>query len=168
MTRWTASPHDRRVSTSRAQAPRLRSTHSSPEWPRSSDGLGSRSRQRWQMRERTRRAVFRSDILHRMTRPEDTRAEASSSPRYVPQLDGLRAIAVLLVVLFHLGLGPFRSGFLGVDIFFVISGFLITSLLIAESKRTGRISLPALWARRARRLLPALALMLLADALGGR
>jgi peptidoglycan/LPS O-acetylase OafA/YrhL len=98
---------------------------------------------------------------------EATPAEGPSPAGYVPQLDGLRAIAVLLVVLFHLGLRPFRSGFLGVDIFFVISGFLITSLLIAESERTGRISLSAFWARRARRLLPALALMLLAVALAG-
>jgi peptidoglycan/LPS O-acetylase OafA/YrhL len=86
---------------------------------------------------------------------------------YVRPLDGLRGIAVLLVVLFHLGLRPFRSGYLGVDIFFVISGFLITNLLIAEVGRTGRISLPAFWARRARRLLPALALMLVVVAVVG-
>jgi peptidoglycan/LPS O-acetylase OafA/YrhL len=76
-------------------------------------------------------------------------------------LDGLRAVAVTLVVLFHLTPGTLPGGYIGVDIFFVISGFLITSLLIAEKRRTGRISLGAFWARRARRLLPALALVVL-------
>ena len=80
---------------------------------------------------------------------------------HVRALDGMRAIAVLLVILFHLRVPGFRAGFVGVDIFFVLSGFLITSLLLQEVRRTGRVSLPAFWARRARRLLPALVLVLL-------
>ena len=80
---------------------------------------------------------------------------------HVSALDGMRAIAVLLVILFHLRVPGFRAGFVGVDIFFVLSGFLITSLLLEEVRRTGRVSLSAFWARRARRLLPALVLVLL-------
>jgi peptidoglycan/LPS O-acetylase OafA/YrhL len=76
-------------------------------------------------------------------------------------LDGLRAVAVTLVVLFHLTPGALPGGYIGVDIFFVISGFLITSLLVDEKRRTGRIALGAFWARRARRLLPALAIVVL-------
>lgn len=79
-------------------------------------------------------------------------------------LDGLRAIAVTTVILFHLTPGALPGGYLGVDIFFVISGFLITTLLLRERATTGRISLPGFWARRARRLLPALALVVLAAA----
>jgi peptidoglycan/LPS O-acetylase OafA/YrhL len=86
---------------------------------------------------------------------------------YVGALDGVRAIAVALVVLFHLGLSAFTAGFVGVDVFFVVSGFLITTLMLEERARTGRISLPAFWARRARRLLPALALLLVAVAIVG-
>jgi peptidoglycan/LPS O-acetylase OafA/YrhL len=80
---------------------------------------------------------------------------------HVRALDGMRALAVLLVIGFHLRLPGFRAGFVGVDIFFVLSGFLITSLLLEEIRRTGRVSLSAFWARRARRLLPALVLVLL-------
>ena len=75
-------------------------------------------------------------------------------------LDGLRAVAVLAVLLFHADLGLFPGGFLGVDVFFVISGFLITTLLLREQASTGRIDLVAFWRRRARRLLPALYLVL--------
>ena len=74
-------------------------------------------------------------------------------------VQGLRAIAVLLVVLFHAGL-QVRGGFTGVDVFFVISGFVITGSLLAELRRTGKVRLLAFYARRARRLLPALALMI--------
>ncbi|WP_051191942.1 acyltransferase family protein [Microbacterium luticocti] len=75
-------------------------------------------------------------------------------------LDGLRAVAVVLVVVYHLFPGWWlHSGFIGVDVFFVISGFLITSLLLRERERTGRIALVDFWRRRARRLLPALALV---------
>jgi peptidoglycan/LPS O-acetylase OafA/YrhL len=75
---------------------------------------------------------------------------------YQPALDGVRAVAVLAVMLFHGGVGWLPGGFLGVDAFFVLSGFLITSLLLAEYAGTGRIALGAFWLRRARRLLPAL------------
>lgn len=81
------------------------------------------------------------------------------APRYAG-LDGLRAIAVLLVVVYHLFPAWFlHSGFVGVDVFFVISGFLITSLLLREHAASGTVALRAFWTRRARRLLPALALV---------
>ncbi|MEA3018480.1 MAG: hypothetical protein QOI47_4, partial [Actinomycetota bacterium] len=72
-----------------------------------------------------------------------------------PALDGLRGLAVAGVVAFHAGFGWARGGFLGVSTFFTLSGFLITSLLVTERNRSGRIDLPAFWSRRARRLLPA-------------
>jgi peptidoglycan/LPS O-acetylase OafA/YrhL len=77
----------------------------------------------------------------------------------LPGLDGLRAIAVIGVLLYHAGVRWIPGGFLGVDLFFVISGFLITSLLLATADGLGRISLRRFYARRARRLLPALAVM---------
>ena len=83
---------------------------------------------------------------------------------YQPALDGLRALAVASVIAYHLGYGWARGGYLGVDTFFVLSGFLITSLLLAEFTCAGRIDLRAFWARRARRLLPALFVVLAAIA----
>jgi peptidoglycan/LPS O-acetylase OafA/YrhL len=79
---------------------------------------------------------------------------------YVPGLDGMRAIAVLAVIAFHLGFSWASGGLLGVGVFFVLSGYLITDLLVAEYRRRGRIALPQFWLRRARRLLPALFVML--------
>src|SRR6201993_5072132 len=79
----------------------------------------------------------------------------------IPMLDGLRAIAVALVLVGHGGIPGVSGGFIGVDVFFVLSGFLITSLLLDELRRTGRILLAGFWIRRARRLLPALLLMVL-------
>ncbi len=76
--------------------------------------------------------------------------------RYLPGLDGLRALAVMAVLIYHADAAWLPGGFLGVDVFFVISGYLITSLLLAERSATGRIKLRRFWARRARRLLPAL------------
>ena len=78
---------------------------------------------------------------------------------YLPGLDGLRALAVIAVLLFHAGV-EVPGGFLGVESFFVLSGFLITGLLLAEWRTNGRVSLRAFWLRRARRLLPALVLVL--------
>ena len=81
---------------------------------------------------------------------------------YLGGVDGLRALAVLAVLLYHADLHWARGGFLGVEVFFVISGYLITTLLLGEWGRTGAISLRAFWARRARRLLPAAYLLLVA------
>ena len=96
--------------------------------------------------------------------PADEHVPAGERARgdRLPGLDGLRAIAVLAVVVYHADLGWLPGGFLGVDVFFVISGFLITTLLLAERERLGRIRLRAFWMRRARRLLPALFLVLVA------
>jgi peptidoglycan/LPS O-acetylase OafA/YrhL len=80
---------------------------------------------------------------------------------YRPHLDGLRAIAVTMVVLFHLGLPWIPGGFVGVDVFFVISGYLITSLLLAEATDSGTVRLRRFYSRRVRRLLPAAAVTLL-------
>jgi len=79
---------------------------------------------------------------------------------YLPGLDGLRALAVIAVLLYHAQLAWIPGGFLGVEVFFVISGYLITALLLAEWRQQGRIDLKAFWLRRARRLLPALYLLL--------
>lgn len=79
---------------------------------------------------------------------------------HLPALDGLRAVAVCAVIAYHLQFSWARGGYLGVDVFFVLSGFLITSLLTEEVAANSRISLSAFWIRRARRLLPALVLVL--------
>jgi peptidoglycan/LPS O-acetylase OafA/YrhL len=78
----------------------------------------------------------------------------------MPGIDALRAIAVLAVFAYHAGVGWMPGGFLGVDVFFVISGYLITSLLLAEYGRGGHISLGRFWVRRARRLLPAVGVLI--------
>src|SRR5438105_3071580 len=74
---------------------------------------------------------------------------------YLPGLDGLRALAVIAVLIYHAQQSWLPGGFLGVEIFFVISGYLITALLLAEWRRKQSIDLKAFWLRRARRLLPA-------------
>jgi len=99
----------------------------------------------------------------RITQPVliDRRALAAPRLPYLAGLDGLRAIAVTAVVLYHLDLPWIPGGFLGVDVFFVLSGFLITTLVLEEVEHTGRLSYRDFYLRRARRLLPALWLLLL-------
>ena len=85
----------------------------------------------------------------------------SSSRGFRPDVEGLRAVAIAAVLLCHAGLPFMAGGYVGVDVFFVISGFLITGLLLRELERSGGISLVDFYARRARRLLPVLVLVLL-------
>jgi peptidoglycan/LPS O-acetylase OafA/YrhL len=87
---------------------------------------------------------------------------AAMHPGFRQDIQGLRALAVLLVILDHAKIGPFHGGFIGVDVFFVISGFLITGLLVSEAERIGRVSLLGFYARRARRILPAATLVIVA------
>ncbi len=92
----------------------------------------------------------------------DGRTSTEPTGGFRPDLEGLRAVAVVLVLLYHASVPGFSGGYVGVDVFFVLSGFLITGLLLREVRRTASISLPNFYARRARRLLPAAALVLLA------
>ena len=87
---------------------------------------------------------------------------AQRTLQYRPDVDGLRAVAVAGVIFFHAGFSHFSGGFAGVDIFFVISGYLITSLLFFELDRTGRIDFVNFWARRTRRILPSALLVIAA------
>ncbi|HEX4431750.1 MAG TPA: acyltransferase, partial [Frankiaceae bacterium] len=98
-----------------------------------------------------------------LTRPAPVRPTPASPRRagFRPDVQGLRAIAVLAVVAYHARFPGMHGGFVGVDVFFVISGFLITGLLVADVERTGKVSFREFYARRARRILPAAILALL-------
>jgi peptidoglycan/LPS O-acetylase OafA/YrhL len=93
-------------------------------------------------------------IMKAISRPQDSRFP------YLPGIDALRALAVLAVFLYHAGVSWVPGGFLGVDLFFVISGYLITSLLLREQRRRGHLRLGSFWLRRARRLLPAVGVLI--------
>src|ERR1700722_17614840 len=80
----------------------------------------------------------------------------------ISSLDGLRAVALLIIMGYHFGVGWLQGGFFSLDIFYVLSGYLITGLLLSEYARRGRVQLSAFWLRRARRLLPALLIVLVA------
>ncbi|GAB3876493.1 acyltransferase family protein [Terrabacter terrigena] len=97
-----------------------------------------------------------------------TPSSGRARPARIEGLDGLRALAITGVLVYHLNAAWLPGGFLGVDVFFVVSGFLITTLLVREHHRTGRIALGRFWVRRARRLLPALVLVVLTSVLIAR
>lgn len=113
-------------------------------------------------------AVDQRDTMHAPT-PGPTEGVESRTIPYQPALDGVRALAVIAVLLFHAEVAGFDGGYLGVSVFFTLSGFLITSLLATETATNGRVSLGRFYARRARRLLPAsvllVALVVVASAL---
>ena len=92
------------------------------------------------------------------------RPDPPNTLSYRPDLDGLRSIAVYLVLLFHTGLAWVKGGFIGVDLFFVLSGFLVTSVLLGEMAKTGGIKLGRFYSRRVRRLLPAALVVVVATA----
>ena len=98
---------------------------------------------------------------------EPTQAAARREGHYRPDIDGLRAVAVCMVVGFHAGIPGFAGGFVGVDVFFAISGYLIVGLLTRELETSGRVGWAAFYARRARRLLPAQTVMLVLVLIGG-
>ncbi len=92
-------------------------------------------------------------------RTDDQRARQTPPPpltNRAPALDGLRTVAILAVILYHLHVPQFEGGFIGVTVFFVLSGFLITTLLLGERRRTGRVRLGSFWTKRLLRLYPAL------------
>jgi peptidoglycan/LPS O-acetylase OafA/YrhL len=95
----------------------------------------------------------------------DRSDQAESTATYRPHLDGLRAVAVYLVVLFHAGVGRFSGGYVGVDVFFVLSGYLVTQLLLRDINRGGSIRFGRFFARRFRRLLPAAFVALIVTAI---
>ena len=99
-----------------------------------------------------------------MDRPADWLAPSDPKPRFRPDIEGLRGIAVLAVLLFHFDVPPFRGGYVGVDIFFVISGYLITANTRFELQQ-GRFSVASFYERRVRRILPAMLVVVLASSI---
>jgi len=99
--------------------------------------------------------------ISKATPPDIMTAGPRVDSSYRPEVDGLRAVAVVPVVLFHAGFAWMSGGYVGVDVFFVISGYLITSIILAEQSQK-RFSIAAFYERRARRILPALFLVMLA------
>ena len=93
------------------------------------------------------------------TQRSDARVAKQVKKRYIASLDGLRALAVIAVICYHLDLKFALGGLLGVTVFFVLSGYLITGLLMAELEETGTVNLPQFWLRRVRRLFPAIVLV---------
>ncbi len=100
--------------------------------------------------------------LNSMDGTLDQQLKRHSSLYHLAGLDGLRALAIIAVLVYHSGMGWMPAGFVGVQVFFVVSGYLITWLLLSEWHSTGKINLKQFWLRRARRLLPALFVMITA------
>src|ERR1700736_5222565 len=101
-----------------------------------------------------------------VSRVQEARDQRAPKTGFRPDIEGLRAVAVLAVVLFHAGVPGVGGGFIGVDVFFVISGFLITGMLWREVSTTGGVRLGRFYGARARRLLPASATVGVVTAIG--
>ena len=115
-------------------------------------------------RRRGRGALDEQDTSSRNGRFLASGDESGTAPEdrpFRPDVEGLRAVAVLLVVLFHSGISTLSGGYIGVDVFFVISGFVITGVLLRERSTTGRTSILAFYGRRCRRILPAATLVII-------
>ncbi|MBC8075820.1 MAG: acyltransferase, partial [Chloroflexales bacterium] len=97
-----------------------------------------------------------------MDQPAHANLRPAATLPYLPGLDGLRALALVAVLLYHAGVPWLPGGFLGVEAFFVLSGYLITTLLFHEWGQSGRVDVPAFWLRRARRLMPAASALIVA------
>ena len=130
---------------------------------RANEGIPGREPAATRNRSRTAAGAQTRTAGHAAATPQPNRrkgaapAKAMRTPsRYIPALDGLRALAVLAVIAYHMGVPWASGGLLGVTVFFVLSGYLITSLLLIELDDTGRINLPQFWLRRIRRLFPAI------------
>ena len=104
-------------------------------------------------------SILTRPLARRRDTSRNSPAGMGQGPDYRPALDGVRALAVISVMLYHAGVSWARGGFLGVDVFFVLSGYLITTLLVTEWDRWGTIDVVEFYRRRARRLLPALFLL---------
>jgi peptidoglycan/LPS O-acetylase OafA/YrhL len=102
-----------------------------------------------------------SEVRENTEHSTQSRVTQTPSMGFRPDIEGMRGIAVLLVVMFHCGVPGFGGGFIGVDVFFALSGYLITGLILTEIARTGTLGFRNFYARRARRLLPASGLMVL-------
>ncbi|MET0149973.1 MAG: acyltransferase family protein, partial [Acidimicrobiales bacterium] len=105
------------------------------------------------LRTRRRAGVRLPRLPGRAPAPGPTSPPPSAPLAYHPAIDGLRGLAVAAVLLFHGGFSWAKGGYLGVSTFFTLSGYLITTLLLAEFGRTRRVSLPGFWSRRFRRLM---------------
>ena len=148
---------DRRLAIPLGHTPSIVTENHPPQWSR------------WQPNADeifTRLQLDSSRLGNRETLPAHYPLQMTNT-KYQPHIDGLRAIAVLVVLLFHLGVSGFPGGFVGVDVFFVISGFLITRLIRSEIDETGTFAFGRFYLRRARRLAPALLLTLTLSLIAG-
>jgi peptidoglycan/LPS O-acetylase OafA/YrhL len=112
---------------------------------------------------------MQESVAESLSGTQDTADESGSAPgdrKFRADVEGLRAVAIVLVVLYHGGLNFFSGGYVGVDVFFVISGFVITGVLLRERASTGRTSFLTFYGRRSRRIIPAATLVILATVLG--